>query len=129
MRAATISTHTNIKTWLALANNNKEKYQQRKELYYERVLESADLAIPGIRKAIRFNMTATPKTFEFFTLRPDGMAGGFPQTSLFDVLSPKTGLKNVWMVGDSIFPGQSTAGVTLGAIRVAADVLAAASIH
>lgn len=127
MRAATISTHTNIQTWLDLANHPKDDYQRLKERYYERVLETAELAIPGIRKGIRFNMAGTPKTFEFFTHRPNGMAGGFPQTSLFDVLPPKTGLKNVWMVGDSIFPGQSTAGVTLGAIRVTAEVLAASS--
>jgi hypothetical protein len=28
----------------------------------------------------------------------------------------------VWLVGDSIFPGQSTAGVTLGALRVAREI-------
>jgi phytoene dehydrogenase-like protein len=37
---------------------------------------------------------------------------------------PRTGLANLWLVGDSIFPGQSTAGVTLGALRVAGEVLA-----
>ena len=35
---------------------------------------------------------------------------------------PRTGLPNLRLVGDSIFPGQSTAGVTLGAMRVADDV-------
>jgi phytoene dehydrogenase-like protein len=32
-------------------------------------------------------------------------------------------MPGVWLVGDSIFPGQSTAGVTLGAMRVAAEVV------
>jgi phytoene dehydrogenase-like protein len=48
--------------------------------------------------------------------------GGFAQTSLFQARSPRTGIPNLRLVGDSIFPGQSTAGVTLGAIRVAKDV-------
>jgi hypothetical protein len=48
--------------------------------------------------------------------------GGFAQTSLWSARSPRTGIPNLRLVGDSIFPGQSTAGVTLGAMRVAADV-------
>jgi phytoene dehydrogenase-like protein len=50
------------------------------------------------------------------------MVGGFPQTSLFAARGPRTGIANVRLVGDSIFPGQSTAGVSLGALRVAHDV-------
>jgi hypothetical protein len=37
-------------------------------------------------------------------------------------------LPNVWMVGDSIFPGQSTAAVALGGLRVARAILAAEGI-
>jgi phytoene dehydrogenase-like protein len=68
-------------------------------------------------------MAGTPVTFESFTHRPQGMVGGFPQTSLWNARGPRTGIANLWLVGDSIFPGQSTAGVTLGGMRVAADVL------
>jgi phytoene dehydrogenase-like protein len=51
------------------------------------------------------------------------MVGGFPQTSLFKARGPRTGLPNLRLVGDSIFPGQSTAGVSLGAMRVVEDLL------
>jgi phytoene dehydrogenase-like protein len=51
------------------------------------------------------------------------MVGGFPQTSLLAARGSWTGIPNIWLVGDSIFPGQSTAGVTLGAIRVARQVV------
>ncbi|MFN2172387.1 MAG: amine oxidase, partial [Candidatus Promineifilaceae bacterium] len=61
-------------------------------------------------------------TFERFTRRPKGMVGGFAQESLFSARGPATGLPNVWLVGDSIFPGQSTAGVTLGAMRVVTSI-------
>ena len=50
------------------------------------------------------------------------MVGCYAQTSRFAARGPKTGIDNLWLVGDSIFPGQSTAGVTLGAMRVAAEV-------
>ncbi|MFN2224314.1 MAG: amine oxidase, partial [Candidatus Promineifilaceae bacterium] len=70
-------------------------------------------------------LPGTPVTFDYYTRRPLGMVGGFPQTSLFRTRGPGTGIRNLWLVGDSIFPGQSTAGVTLGAMRVAAEVLRA----
>ena len=56
------------------------------------------------------------------------MVGGFPQGDLWRAHGPRSGLgrqlANLWQVGDSVFPGQSTAGVTLGAMRVARAVLA-----
>ena len=67
-------------------------------------------------------LPGTPVTFEFYTRRPLGQVGGSAQTSLFHVRGPRTHLPNVWLVGDSIFPGQSTAGVTLGALRTAETV-------
>ena len=62
-------------------------------------------------------------TFERCTRRPKGMVGGFAQESLFSARGPQTGLPDVWLVGDSIFPGQSTAGVTVGAMRVASSII------
>jgi len=74
---------------------------------------------------VRLCLPGTPLTFQRFTHRPLGLVGGYPQTSLFNVRGPATGITNLWRVGDSIFPGQSTAGVTLGAIRTAQAVQAA----
>jgi phytoene dehydrogenase-like protein len=54
------------------------------------------------------------------------MVGGFPQTSLLKARGLQTGIDNLWLVGDSVFPGQSTAGVTLGGWRAANAVLRAA---
>ncbi len=122
-RAATLSTHTNVQAWWDLARQDPGAYAHRKEMYIERCLDAAELAIPGLRKAVRLCLPGTPLTFQFFTRRPLGLVGGYPQTSLFQVNSPKTQLPNLWQVGDSIFPGQSTAGVTLGAMRTAQDIL------
>ncbi|GAB4480558.1 MAG: NAD(P)/FAD-dependent oxidoreductase [Anaerolineales bacterium] len=119
MRAATLSTHTAIPQWQV----EESAYEDLRAEYTERMLRAAEIAIPGIRQAIRLVLPGTPKTFEFYTHRPLGMVGGFPQTSLLRARGPWTGLANVWLVGDSIFPGQSTAGVTLGAMRVANEVI------
>ncbi len=119
MRAATLSTHTAIAAWQI----EEAAYEERRAEYTERMIRAAEIAIPGIRQAIRLALPGTPHTFEFYTHRPLGMVGGFPQISLFRARAPWTGLANVWLVGDSIFPGQSTAGVTLGAMRVANEVI------
>jgi len=126
MRAMTLSTHTDVTTWWALRQGPDESaYLARRETYAERLIAAAERAMPGLRGAIRRQLPGTPVTFQFYTGRPLGMVGGFPQTSLFAARGPQTGLGNVWLVGDSVFPGQSTAGVTLGAMRVAADVVRA----
>ncbi len=120
MRALTFSTHTQVEKWWGTG----ELYEQMKEEYTERVLRAAEIAIPGLRRSMRLCLPGTPRTFAFYTRRPSGMVGGFAQTSLFSVRGPGTGIDNLWLVGDSIFPGQSTAGVTLGAMRVAENILA-----
>ena len=125
MRAATLSTHTAVASWWEARRRGDVAYAERKAEYTERLLTTAERALPGLRGAIRLQLSGTPLTFESFTGRPQGMVGGFPQMSLFNARGPRTGLSNLWLVGDSIFPGQSTAGVTLGAMRVAAEVLAA----
>lgn len=126
-RAATLSTHTAIGPWWQLRQGTDEEvYQARREAYTERLLSAAEIAVPGIRAASSLVLPGTPVTFQFYTRRPRGMVGGFPQRSLFAVRGPHTGIPNLKLAGDSIFPGQSTAGVTLGGMRVAADILQAA---
>lgn len=128
MRAATLSTHTDISAWWRLRDGPDEAaYCERRELYAQRMIAAAEMAIPGFRHAVRLCLPGTPVTFQFYTGRPMGMVGGFPQTSIFKARGPQTGIRNLWLVGDSIFPGQSTAGVTLGAMRVAAEVTRAES--
>jgi phytoene dehydrogenase-like protein len=122
-RAATLSTHTAIAPWWRLKQQDYPAYEARRAEYAERLLAAAERALPGIRRAVHLCLPGTPVTFERFTRRPFGMVGGFAQESLFAARGPATGLPAVWLVGDSIFPGQSTAGVTLGAMRVANKII------
>jgi len=118
-RALTLSTHTAIAPWWQLRHGDKAAYHARRDEYTERLLTAAETALPGLRNAITLCLPGTPVTFEFYTRRPSGMVGGFAQKSILQARGPSTGIENVWLVGDSIFPGQSTAGVTLGGLRVA----------
>lgn len=124
MRAVNISTHTAVAPWWALRNDpaRKAEYEERRAAYTEQMIALAGRAIPGFAQAVALTLPATPVTYQQWTGRPLGMVGGFPQTSILEARGPRTGLPNVWLVGDSVFPGQSTAGVTLGALRVARAV-------
>lgn len=121
-RAVTITTHTAIQPWWDLLHEDESAYFERKQQYTERILNNIDRFIPGFKASVDMILPGTPVTYQYYTMRDQGMVGGFPQTSLFKARSPRTGIPNIRLVGDSIFPGQSTAGVTLGAMRVADDI-------
>lgn len=121
-RALTLSTHTDLGPWWDLFERDRTAYERRKTVYVERVLEAAEGALPHLREAASLILPGTPVTFQRFTRRAWGWVGGFPQTNLFRAWGPRLG-RGLWMVGDSIFPGQSTAAVALGGMRVAQMVL------
>jgi C-3',4' desaturase CrtD len=121
-RALTISTHTDLDAWWALYEEDRPAYEARKQVYTQRVLDAAEVALPGLRQMARLVLPGTPVTFERFTRRVAGGVGGFPQTSLFRMWGPRLG-PDLWMAGDSIFPGQSVPAVALGGLRVARAVL------
>lgn len=121
-RAVTVTTHTHVQAWWDVLAHSETAYQERKQEYAAKMLAQIDTAIPGFSQAVRLMLPGSPVTYQFYTGRHLGQVGGFAQTSLFQARGPRTGIPNLRLVGDSIFPGQSTAGVTLGAIRVAKDV-------
>jgi phytoene dehydrogenase-like protein len=106
-----------------LSRHDSQAYAARKTEYTQRCLQATERALPGLSAAIRLCLPGTPVTFQFYTGRARGMVGGFPQTSLWRARGPHTGIPNLFLVGDSVFPGQSTAAVTLGAWRVADEIL------
>ena len=81
-------------------------------------MAAASSVIPGLQRA-PLVLPGTPRTFHRYVRRHRGMVGGFGQRNLFSSMSPRTHYPNLFRVGDSIFPGQSTAAVSLGALRVA----------
>lgn len=121
-RAVTISTHTAMNPWWTLRNTSRDRYAERRDAYTKRILHATEQAFPGFREAAALTLPGTPITFNRFTRRVLGWVGGFPQTSLLNARGPRIN-SQLWMVGDSIFPGQSTAAVALGGMRVAESIL------
>lgn len=120
-RAVTISTHSSLNSWWDLFQHDPAAYENRKKQYTERILSALEVFLPGMVSSADVILPGTPVSFERFTRRDWGWVGGFPQVNLFQTWGPRLA-PNLWMVGDSIFPGQSAAAVALGGMRVAEDV-------
>ncbi|MCS7220038.1 MAG: NAD(P)/FAD-dependent oxidoreductase [Anaerolineae bacterium] len=121
-RALTISTHTSLDFWWQLYENDRIAYEQHKQAEINRILAAAERFLPGLRDATDLILSGTPVTFQRFTRRCRGWVGGYPQTHLLRTWSPRLG-PGLWLVGDSIFPGQSIPAAVLGGLRVATYIL------
>lgn len=121
-RAVTISTHTRLEPWWRLHQRNQDDFQALKEGYQVQIRQLVERQFPGLFESSPLILPATPLSFARFTGRSTGWVGGIPQTHLLRANSPRVG-KGLWMVGDTIFPGQSVAAVALGGLRVASDLL------
>ena len=121
-RAMTLSTHTALDSWWELFEKDQPAYRARVEGYTHKLIAAAERVMPGIRQAADLILPGTPITFQRFTRRAWGWVGGFPQVNLFQSWGSRLA-PNLWMVGDSIFPGQSVAATALGGLRVADMIL------
>lgn len=118
VRVATLSTHTRPDQW---TTRDRDAYLTRKHDYRERLLGALDVALPGARESLRHEEFASPRSFARYTRRTAGAVGGPPtsrtNSNLMAVGSDVFG-PGIWIVGDSVFPGQGTMATVLSAIRV-----------
>lgn len=73
-------------------------------------------------------MTASPRTFVRFTGRHGGFVGGIPRRAGLGPylrLRPRAAAPGLWLVGDTIFPGQSVLAAFLGGWKSAGSALPA----
>lgn len=118
-RSITISTHTRLELWEGLS---REEYLDKKERALEYCLRIIYDYLPDLRHLKKVQILAgTPRTFEVYTGRYRGSVGGIPitkETFPFSYPSPLTPVKGIYLVGDTIFPGQGWPGVSMGVINL-----------
>jgi phytoene dehydrogenase-like protein len=119
-RALSASAHT---PWALWQGQTQEEYHALKAAWAERLLQSAEHLLPGLREEAPWLLVGTPRTYTRYTLRRGGWVGGYPQTHPLRFRSPATSFPNLLRVGESIFPGQSVPASVLGGERVARLVL------
>lgn len=122
-RTATVSTHVPMKRLLALPEAERGGYIAGVQARMDGTLRAL---APAVHGACTFRMTASPRTFARFTGRPGGYVGGLPR---------RAGLHNyagmgqppvrpgLFLLGDTVFPGQSTLAVAIGGQKIAGRML------
>ncbi|QDG49436.1 FAD-dependent oxidoreductase [Persicimonas caeni] len=118
-RVATVSTHVDMHKLLALEPNRRGEYIS---WIQGRMRDLLARRAPEIAEAVVFEMTASPRTFARFTNRKDGFVGGIPRRAglhNYRQMWPVEVEGGLYLVGDTVFPGQSTLAVALGGVRVA----------
>ncbi|HEY0005001.1 MAG TPA: NAD(P)/FAD-dependent oxidoreductase [Pyrinomonadaceae bacterium] len=123
-RAVTVAAFTDPEQWFAFHQDESE-HEGLDQSWLEACWERLHAALPELGSGIEVIETATPRTFYENTRRKLGMVGGVGQS--LDVFGPnslthRTFLPNLYMVGDSTFPGNGVAAVTQSALIVANEL-------
>ena len=103
----------------------KEDYERIKAEYTQEAIPCLGTYFNLTPDNIIHQETATPRTFANYTARDRGIVGGIGQRiSTFGPFgfATRTPLKNLWLVGDSVHPGEGTAGVSYSALTVVKQI-------
>ena len=124
---ASLFTHT--KDWF---NLEKDKYLSKKEEYFNKISFALESQFGIASGNWLHRELATPLGFQKWTNRPNGIVGGLGQNpDIFGLfgLSSRTPFQGLWLCGDSIYPGEGTAGVSQSALMVSRQILASKGIN
>lgn len=117
-RVLNISCHTRPEPWFSKGKG----YDSEKRKIEQHIIRILDKKMPGFGKDEIINVfSGTPVTWQNWVYRKKGRVGGIPQSmarSLLDWTPASPPFKNLYMCGDTVFPGQGIPGVTLSGINV-----------
>ena len=124
-RAVTVWTSADVSDWFAFHQDEAAHSEQDQETL-ERLWPHLHAAMPELGGGIEVIESATPRTFHETTRRKLGMVGGLPSTPGRMASQSQFGstiFPNLFLVGDTIGPGNSVDVVSRSAFNLA-DVLA-----
>lgn len=124
-QTVTVSTHTRVEEWVNIKDDS-EYIKKKKDIEAEflKIFKSQFNEF-GIEEIDKIEI-GTPRTFEKFTRRINGLVGGLPhnlKNNIFTFPSQETPVENFYQIGDTTFPGQGIVGVTTGALILAGKLL------
>jgi C-3',4' desaturase CrtD len=120
-RAVTFSTFTETEKWFAY-HEDDSAHEELDRVMLESCWRRLHAMMPELGDDIEIIETMTPFVFYENTRRRLGIVGGAGQSlDVFGLnsFSHQTHLQNVFMVGDSVFPGNGVAAVTQSALITA----------
>ncbi|MEL7368153.1 MAG: FAD-dependent oxidoreductase [Myxococcota bacterium] len=119
LRTMTVSTHVPLAELRSLEPDGQAALVAEIQHRMRRTLHRM---APEWIEAVEHDMTASPRTFERFTGRHLGYVGGIPRRvglGHYRDIIPPAALPNLHLVGDTIFPGQSTLATAIGGVKLA----------
>jgi phytoene dehydrogenase-like protein len=122
-RVATVSSHVPIPKLRGMTPTEQAAYIDEVQGRMRRTLA---LRVPEVAERVLSSFTASPRTFQRFTRRSEGLVGGIPRRKGYhNYMSPLAlqPLPGLWMAGDSHFPGQSILAASVGGVRAARAML------
>ncbi|HEV2861180.1 MAG TPA: FAD-dependent oxidoreductase [Pyrinomonadaceae bacterium] len=124
LRAVTVSAFTDAEQWFTFHTDEAE-HETADQRALEELWGRMHAALPELGDGVEVIETATPRTFYERTRRRLGLVGGTPRTP--DALGPqgfthRTPIPNLYMTGDTVFPGNGLAAVTHSALVVADEI-------
>ena len=117
------SVFVDIDEW---SNLDIQSYTRKKNIVMKQIRLTLDKKFDLRDTSWAHQELSTPKSFERWTGRPGGIVGGLGQhPDRFGPfgLSSRTPLPGLWLCGDSIYPGEGTAGVSQSAMMVVRQLM------
>ncbi len=118
------SAFTEVDLWMSL---NASDYQMQKKAFLEKIMTALNFCFDISSEKWLHCELGTPRSFAKWTGRPNGIVGGLGQSpdnfGPFG-LSSRTPMRGLWLCGDSIYPGEGTAGVAQSAFMACRQLLA-----
>jgi phytoene desaturase len=102
-----------------------ESWEKARPRLQEEMIERVEKLMPGYRDSITFVDTATPKTFEDYTLAQQGAIYGWenvPNQTVPKRLDPTTPIEGLWLTGHWTHPGTGSIRCLLSGALTAARV-------
>ncbi|WP_138859516.1 MULTISPECIES: phytoene desaturase family protein [Exiguobacterium] len=119
-RTVTVSTHIDLTEWQAW--KDKATYEKLETDWTERLVSVVSRAFPDWNGESSVMLPGGPGAWVKYTKRPHGAVGGYaqtPQQALFHAASYRTTLPNLYVCGDTVFPGAGTIGAMTSGLHVA----------
>lgn len=102
-----------------------EDWETAKPRIQEEMIDRVEELMPGYRESITFVDSATPKTFEDYTLAQQGAIYGWenaPNQTVPKRLDPKTPIDGLWLTGHWTHPGTGSIRCLLSGALTAARI-------
>ncbi|HYE16446.1 MAG TPA: FAD-dependent oxidoreductase [Pyrinomonadaceae bacterium] len=124
-RSVTVSAFTDAEQWFSFHTDEAE-HEAQDQRALEALWGRVHAALPELGSGVEVVETATPRAFYERTRRRLGMVGGTPRTPEALVgpgaLTHRTIVERLFIVGDTVFPGNGLAAVTHSALAAADEI-------